>query len=306
MQRLQVLLVLLALVFVTGRARAQMTPEVEKLKTSADTAMDNLRYAEALEGYQKAYGISHDPRFLYNMGRALGALGEYPEAVEKLERFQIDAPPDLKGRVAQLDQLIADFRKHVSSLTITSNVPGARVLVRAKAVGQTPINELKLNAGPAVVEIAADDYAPQRKDVVLPEGSSLTVSFDLVKASPLGVLFLRSTPPATTVTVDGRGLGGTPLETSLMPGQHSLLLSRDGYRDLSTTAVIERGRRHELDLKLEKTPSVFSRWWFWTIVGVVVVGAAAATTVAVICSQGTNCERSADMGTIPPFQVRGP
>jgi len=73
--------------------------DVEKLKAQADEAMDNLRYADALDGYQKAYATSHDPRFLYNMGRALGALTQYPEAVEKLERFKLDAPPDLRARV---------------------------------------------------------------------------------------------------------------------------------------------------------------------------------------------------------------
>lgn len=304
--RLRFLLALLALVLVCGTAGAQGRAEIEKLKVAADEAMDNLRYAEALDGYKQAYTLSHDARFLYNMGRALGALGEYPMAVEQLERFRMEAPADLRARVPQLEQLITDFKRHVSTLTVTTNVPGTHVLVRAKEVGQAPIAELRLNSGPAVVEVTAEEYTTQRKEVVLPEGSALSVNFDLVKASPIGVLFLRSTPPATTVLIDGRGLGGTPLETSLMPGSHKLLLSRDGYRDLLTSTVIERGRRHEVDLKLEKTPSIFSRWWFWTIVGVVVASAAATTTTIIVCNQTTACERSADMGSIPPFQVRGP
>jgi hypothetical protein len=290
---------LLAFVMLTTRLLAQGGPEVERLKTSADEAMDNLRYAEALDGYKKAYSISHDARFLYNMGRALGALGDYPQAVEQLERFRMDAPADLKSRVPQLEQLITEFKRHVSTLTVRCNVPGAHVLVRAKDVGQTPLSDLRLNAGPAVVEVSAEDYTPQRKEVTLPEGSAAEVSFDLVRASPLGILVVRSTPPATVVLVDGRAAGGTPVETSLMPGSHRLLLSRDGYRDLGTSTVVERGRRHELDLHLEKTPSVLTRWWFWTIVGVAVASGVAFTIAAFT-------ERPADMGTIPPFQVRGP
>ncbi len=288
-----------ALVLLALSANAQTNPQVEKLKTTADEAMDNLRYAEALEGYTKAYTLSHDARFLYNMGRAYGALGQYPEALNQLERFRMDAPADLKARVPQLEQLITDFKRHVSTLTIKCNVAGARVLVRDKAVGQIPLGEVKLNAGPAVVEVSADDYSPQRQQVSLPEGENLDLSFELVKASPTGILVVRSTPAATSVLVDGKGLGGTPLEASLLPGSHALLLSRDGYRDLTASAVVERGRRHELDLKLEKTPSILTRWWFWTIVGVAVAGGVAIAIVA-------NTERAADMGTIPPYQVRGP
>ena len=306
MRHLRLLLVLLSWLFVAGSAHAQSRAEIDKLKASADEAMDNLRYADALDGYKKAYELSHDARFLYNMGRALGALGDYPAAVDELERFRLDAPADLRARVPQLESLITDFKHHVSALTVTCNVPGAHVLVRAKEVGQAPLSDLRLNSGPAAIEVSADDYTTQHKDVVLPEGSTLSVNFDLVKASPLGTLLLRSVPPATSVLIDGRGMGGTPLETTLAPGSHDLLLSRDGYRDLQASAVIERGRRHELDLKLEKTPSVFSRWWFWTIVGVLVLGAAAATTTVVVCDQTTACERSPDMGSISPHIIRGP
>ncbi len=290
--------VLFALSFATS-ALAAPPAKVEELKAAADEAMDNLRYAEALDGDQQAYTLSHDPRFLYNMGRALGALGRYPEAVDRLERFRLDAPADLKAKVPNLEQLIADFKKHVSVLSVRSNVQGARVLVRDKAVGETPIGELKLNSGKAVVEVSADEYETQKREVDLPEGGALDLSFELVKAANVGILVVRSTPAATSTLIDGKGMGGTPLETSLIPGPHQLVLSRDGYHDLATSAVVERGRRKELDLTLEKTPSVFTRWWFWTIVGVAIASGVVITYAAVT-------ERSPDMGTIPPGQVRAP
>jgi hypothetical protein len=280
--------------------------DVEKIKAQADEAMDNLRYADALDGYQKAYATSHDPRFLYNMGRALGALGQYPEAVEKLERFKMDAPADLRARVPQLDQLLGDFKRHVSTLSIKCNVPGARVLVRQKEVGTTPLADLRLNAGPATIEVVAADYVVQRKNVELPEGNRLDVSFELLTASSTGILIVRSDPAATSVRVDGRGFGGTPLETTLEAGPHRLLLARDGYRDLVTSALVERGGKRELDFHLEKSPSVFTRWWFWTVVSTVVVAAVGGTVAALVCANTTACERSPDVGTIAPNQVRAP
>jgi hypothetical protein len=299
---LALLFLLLGLVLVARPSFAQDRATREKadhLKVSADDAMDNLRYAEALDGYQQAYTLTHDPKFLYNMGRALGALSRYPEAVDSLARFRSEAPSDLRAKVPQLEQLINDFQKHVSRLVVRSNVAGARVLVRDKAVGATPLGEVKVNAGHATIEVAAVDYETQKKEVDLPEGGALELQFELVKATNLGVLFVRATPPATASWIDGKAGSGTPLEVSLPPGSHRLLLSRDGYRDLSTSAVVERGRRNELDLTLEKTPSVVTRWWFWTIVGVALASGAVITFAAFT-------ERGADSGTIPPGQVRAP
>lgn len=287
-------------------ALAQTQVEVDKLKIAADEAMDNLRYGEALDGYQKAYAISHEPRFLYNMGRSLGALGRYPEAVAKLERFRVDASADLRARIP-VEQIIADFKKHVSTLNVHCAVAGARVVVRDQVVGQTPLGDVQLNAGPATIEVSANDYVTQRRQVDLPASSSLDVTFELVRAAPTGILVVRSTPPATTIMIDGKGgFGGAPLETSVLPGSHALLLTRDGYRDLATSAVVERGLRREIDLSLEKTPGIFARWWFWTIVGVVVVSAVTVATVFAVCSMPAQCERSPDVGTIPPFQGHGP
>ena len=304
--RLRWLSTLLAVLLLSTAALAQSNAHVEDIKIHADQAMDGLRYADALDGYQKAYELSHDARFLYNMGRALGAMGRYPEAVVKLERFHVDASAALRARVPQLEQIIADFKQHVATLAISSNVPGARVLVRERAVGTTPLGDLEVDAGPAVVEVDADDYVPQRRDVVLPGGGRLELTFDLVKASPLGVLVVRSTPAASSVLVDGAPKGGTPLETSLMPGTHALLLSRDGFRDLATSAVVERGKRHVLDFRLEKKPGLASRPWFWTVVGVAVLAVAAGIVTAVVCEQTTACEREPDPGSILGGFIRGP
>lgn len=303
---MKTVLFVLALLFASTAAHAQSRGEVDKLKADADAAMDNLHYDAAFDGYKKAYALTHDARFLYNMGRAAGAMGDYPEALNELEKFRLDAPADLRARVPQLEQLIADFKRHVSTLSIQSNVAGARVLVRQKEIGRTPLGELRLNSGNADIEVIADDYETARKSVMLPEGGHLDLSFDLVKSSPLGILVVRSTPPASSVLVDGAGKGGTPLEVSLAPGSHALLLSRDGYRDLSASAIVERGTRRELDFKLEKTPGILSRWWFWTIVSAVVIGTATAVTVGVVCTTTTSCERSPVPGTIAPGTLRGP
>lgn len=271
-----------------------------KLKTEADRAMDDIQYADALAKYKQAHDLNPDPALLYNEGRAYGALNQYPEALSALEQFVAQASPELKAKVPTIDALIADFRKHTSTVTITCNVPGAAVLLRDKAVGACPLAKpLVVNSGPATVVVSAVDWVTQKKDVVLPDGGAQTIDVQLVKATPASVLVVRSTPAASDGTVDGRAVGATPFEVPVDPGTHKLVLSHSGYRDLATSAVVGRGERKELELQLSQK-GVTSKAWFWTVV-VVGVGLVAGAVVGIVYAYTT--ERSPDSGSIPPGKI---
>ncbi len=299
----------LALVCVLGAPRlafADPSPadkaKAEQLKVAADAAMDDLHYSDALKGYQDAYALNPDPKLLYNMGRAKAALGDYPGAVVDLEKFKSDASPDLRAKVPQLDEIIGGFRKHVTTVTVKCNVDGARLLINAKSVGVTPFGgPITVNAGSADVEISADTYTTEKRKVTLPEGGTFTLDFTLQKTDVAGILIVKSTPNADSSKIDGKPLGGTPLEVNLAPGQHTINLSKDGFRDIDTTTVLGRGERKVVDLTFEKSPGIASRWWFWTIIGAVVVAGAVTATVLAL-----TIERSPDPGTIPPGIIKGP
>src|SRR5262245_56384611 len=68
-----------------------------ELKKKGDDAMVSLRYGDALAAYEEASALVDDPALLYNRGRALQGLGQFPEALEQLEAFQAKAPPELKA-----------------------------------------------------------------------------------------------------------------------------------------------------------------------------------------------------------------
>src|ERR1700744_1837918 len=92
-----------------------------KLKKEADALMGQDRYADALSLYQKAYDITADPALLYNEGRAYEAMGEYPDAVDKLEKFDHDASPALHAKVPALQELINGIKSRIAVLVVTSN-----------------------------------------------------------------------------------------------------------------------------------------------------------------------------------------
>lgn len=249
--------------------------EAGKLKKEADGLMGQDRYADALALYQKAYEISADPALLYNQGRALEAMGEYPDAVDKLERFDKDADPKLHAKVPALRELINDLKSRIATLVVTSNATGARLLVRDKAQGTIDgEKKLRTRAGPATIEVSAEGYNTFRKDVELTPGTTVKVDAQLQLKKSDAVLVIRSKPIAD-ISVDGKAIGRVPLEFHIAAGSHNLVAEASGYEPESVPMTLALGDRRELDIEMHKSASITSRWWFWTaIAGVVVTGAA--------------------------------
>jgi hypothetical protein len=216
-----------------------------------------------------------------------------------LEQFDAEAPADLKARVPKFKELLDDVRSKVGTLEIRCSpaCDGARVLVDGRDIGKMPLPKTSLNAGSQKVDVIADGFAPYNNPAVdiVPKGTVLEVK--LVRRDT--ILIVKSTPPSEALTVDGTEGPGTPRELNVLPGQHRLLLSRGGYLDVDATVVVPAGERKEVSYTLEKR-SVLTRWWFWTIVGVVATGAAVTIGVA------ATTERGADTGTIPPGQIQAP
>ncbi|MCC6557359.1 MAG: PEGA domain-containing protein [Polyangiaceae bacterium] len=274
--------------------------EAARLKQQADAAMGKLQYGDALAAYSRAYELTGDPALLYNRGRALQGLGQFPEALDQLEAFDARAPASLKARVPALRELIEEIRGKVSTVSLSCNVAGARILAGDKVVGATPLaGPLKLNAGPTTLQIEAEGYRPFKKRVDLPGGKSVSIDAKLVTRSTTGVLVVQSPIAGARVTVDGRAVGNVPAELTLDAGSHQVVVERDGYEAATTPAVVAAGARKEVTVPLERAKPVVARWWFWAGVGAVVVGGAVLTGALLT-------EKPASRGDIDPGQVAAP
>jgi hypothetical protein len=271
-----------------------------ELKKKGDAAMVSLRYEEAIEAYKQAYEITGDPALLYNRGRALQGLGLFPEALEQLEAFKQQASPALLSRVPALESLITEVRSKIASVLVLSNAKKARILIRSKVVGTTPLGgHIKLNAGPALVEVEAEGYLPFKQTVELPGGGDIEIQANLKLKSKMGLLTVRSPIPGARVFIDGKPAGNVPAERSLPAGPHKILVERDGYETAETTAVVNAGDKKQISIELKEKSSIVKRWWFWTSVGVVLVGGAAVTSALLI-------EGPPDSGNFAPGQVSAP
>jgi PEGA domain-containing protein len=114
------------------------------------------------------------------------------------------------------------------TLNITSNPPGARVLVDGVMNGVTPLT-VSLRAGSHTVELQGGGE-PRTVPVTIAAGAQLSQYIELPKTvTAFGQLQIRTEPAGAQVTVDGIPRGKSPvLVEALAAGDHAVVLESDG------------------------------------------------------------------------------
>jgi hypothetical protein len=85
-----------------------------------------------------------------------------------------------------------------------------------------------------------------------------------------------------------------PTEVRLAPGEHTVLVSLQGYEDNEVKFQLRRGDVRTEYIEPGSAP-VYKQWWFWTIGGALLAGGGAAGI-----AYAYTTERSPDKGTIAP------
>lgn len=272
------------------------------LREQGNQAMLDMRYVDALSLYRESRPL--DPRELgviYSIARAHQLLGEFPEALANLEEFERRASPELKAKVGRLDQLLLDLRSRVSTLDLRCSQPGARVLIRDKVIGATPLSGVRLPAGAATMVVELDGFFPVKRHIVLPAGGSLQLEVTLAARSTSSLLLVSTQPAGAQVLVDGKHVGtSSPRAELVLPaGPHRVSARREGFEEASAPVVLAPGATRDLTVPMERSVPVTGRWWFWAGAALLVAGGA-ALGVALLT------ERPADHGSLSPGQVRAP
>jgi hypothetical protein len=269
------------------------------LKRSGDQAMESGDYAKAASFYADAYERTHDPVLLFNLGRARQFEGDFAAALRAIERFQKEAPEDVRSRVPKLAALVEQLRAKTALLSLTCDVAGARVAIDGREAGQTPLADpTYANLGPGHVTITADGYAPFAMDVRLDPGQVTKATAQLELAQSLRV---EATPAGSAVAIDGAPRGIAPVLVGLAPGKHRVEVAHAGFTPTHAELELKAGQplAWSTTLAAESAPLV-GRWWFWTAVGVAVAGATAGVAVAATSHGGPHA------GSLAPGVVLAP
>lgn len=122
------------------------------------------------------------------------------------------------------------FELHPAWATVglSSNPPGAEILVDGEVVGVTPSNT-EILQGSREVTVKLVGHKVWQDNLVVVAGEDFFIPAVTLEPAD-GLVFIRSTPSAASVTIDGEFKGLTPLEVALPPGRrHEITLFKAGY-----------------------------------------------------------------------------
>lgn len=132
-----------------------------------------------------------------------------------------------------------------AKLSVSSDAAGVAVLLDGKEVGKAPL-EFEAPAGRHLVSIAADDGrgAEQSTDAI--PGKTRKLFIALPAAGGPGTLSLQSEPAGARLTLDGKVIGQTPFVGETIPGDHQLVVERQGFVRQERQVSWREG--HDVDL----------------------------------------------------------
>lgn len=312
MSRATLLSTSLAVALLPAVAPAQNAPE-DLARTAFQRgvqAMQQRRYDVAINEFELSYGLVPRCSTQFNLAVALEQTQRYADALATLRRYQSECAQTMPPQNAQyLTDATPRLRARVGTFALRVT-PASQVA--SVAIDGRPRDdwsgELSLDPGPHTLEIRSREGQVMRRDLTVTEGTRdvLNLTFtpgsttrlapDPYAPSPAPVapgntarhgeaLRIESAVARASVSVDGQELGDAPVSPSLTNGRHQIELRADGFRPARLALAVSDGAVTRLTPRLERDEGgasadgpFYTRWWFWTIIGVAAVGGAVALT----------------------------
>ena len=262
-------------------------------KLRGDAALDAGRPAEALSAYEEAFALSPSSVLLFNRARCHERLQQFPQALELLQRFSLEAEDSVRSRVPALDELLTSYRGRVSRLFIIVPVEGVEVRLGERILGRSPLPQpIAVNAGkPTTLSVSDERYFPVSRPVELLGSRDVQVELRLDSRETRAVLRVSSGEAGATATVNDTESGTVPLDVVVGPGTHQVRLIKEGFVPALTSVLVRAGELRLIDIALQREPRLYERWYFWAALAAVVAGGASAVVAWTV-------ERPALRGTL--------
>jgi hypothetical protein len=141
---------------------------------------------------------------------------------------------------------------------ITSNVPGADIFIDDKSVGsvgRTPLSQ-NIKPGKHTFWISAEGYDEHRQEVEVIPNETHAIKAQL-KGSPVGKVNITGLGiEDATIVVDGKVLCERgPCLKSLSQGEHTVTVTREGFKSYSKTISIQAKTETQVRITLSPNPS---------------------------------------------------
>lgn len=185
------LVLLLTVLAVGGRARADNIEEARAYVNKATAAYALNHYAVAAENFEKAFELKPDPALLYNAAQAYRLAGNKERALELYESYvrvytsRKDTRPDIEGHIKQLKEAIEHDKAAATSPPITTvpmgGAPGeGREPPATSPPPVTPIAPAASTPAPGAIAPPAAPAGTGSSPVVLTQSADQSAGSDSV------------------------------------------------------------------------------------------------------------------------------
>ena len=168
------------------------------------------------------------------------------------------------------------MRALLADVTLTIGPDRAYVKLDGRAIGQAPIGHYLIPAGRHVIDVSADGYTSQTKELMVTAGVPLSITMALAIVPRTGRVRVQVSPAGASVKLD-KVVYPPPIDVELPLGGHTLEAWATGYQVHREEILIAAGQTREVYVSLRKPP-IYKRAALWVplVVGLVVVGGVAA------------------------------
>lgn len=238
--------------------------------------LEDARFGEAAAALEESLAIRESPPALFNLGLAYRGMGSYRRAIATFQRF-MDASGDRHG------QMIRDARDFTREMTAA--LAHVQLTVRGGATDVTADGErvgsadgrlsVEVDPGRRVFVASRRGYRPARAEVELASGAHSELTLDASEHPLPGHLTVEAGTPSAEIRLDGRFVGRGRYAGPVAPGRHRIDLVAPGYGPQHRALEVRPGGSDRLALRLvvvERSTSVFGRWWFWTGAAAIAAG----------------------------------
>ena len=177
----------------------------------------------------------------------------------------------------ELTKVIANLAPTVQenvggNIRVTANVPGAEVWMDGVKQGEAPLDINNAEPGSHIIEVRAPGYAPRQQQVSVNAGSATVVSMTLqegagttatppgagggVPAAGSALLSVRTREPDARVSIDGAFIGTSPVEQQVSPGEHFIIVEKEGFARFERRVSVKAGQTEVVDAEMRSIGTV--------------------------------------------------
>ena len=236
--------------------------------TKGAKAFEEGRLEEAIDHFEQTYRYSGRPGPLFSLGQAHRHLWEQHKddrqrrlAIMRFEQYLLVDPEGRRKLEAerwittlQSQSELEDLGEPAPLFTrigLTSRTPGASASIDGGAFAKLPITP-DVVPGHHEVVVTAPGFREQRRDVEVPEGSTVPMELTL---EPIDAQLSVRGPIGAELWIDGERVGRLPTRgpIALTPGAHQVGVAQRGRTLFVRDLDLDRGESQRIDARLEPT-----------------------------------------------------